>query len=589
MDSKTIESLAVGKVSNRILRCEYLVPYLNENDRTPELDGSVYVYKNKDHLNKHIHDKVDVQIKGTKVEHLDYEKINFPVKLISLANFRQFGGTIFFVVQLKNYDESSIYFRVFLPFDISKLQKEFGEQQTREIEFSKLPNDPDEITNIFYNFCADRISQYKYVRTDPITFDEFKNRYGDPTEVKFFLSGKYKNRDEQLRYLSRNPTYLYVKTSDLGDFLPIDRTEYSIITETIKGRISIAQNEYYKKYKLIYEKKGKYIAIGDCLYYHFIDDVIEIKITGNLEQRINSLSFIIAFLNYGKVYINESPIILGPVDSIKADIADYKKQQSYLMRIRTLLVLLECDTNIDLQSIPDNEIGWMNLLITGLIDKKAVKINIPKVTPILIIKIFKKKIYIWVEPTDDGSFVISKYFDINMLMEIRIDESINDKISRGILLKENDFMEIEKSDLEKLVMSVINFPISIKSSSYINNCVLEMINAYDKQVIKNDQLINGADKISNYLLDNEPEQYLVYTINIFQIKKRKFGLNDEDRTILTDLLQNDNKLGNICIEILLDNFSSAKKIISSLSSDERKAIKRFPIMNLLPKRTAKKN
>lgn len=42
MNKKDIEVLAVNAVRESIAVCDYMEPYLNDNDKTPSWDGDIY-------------------------------------------------------------------------------------------------------------------------------------------------------------------------------------------------------------------------------------------------------------------------------------------------------------------------------------------------------------------------------------------------------------------------------------------------------------------------------------------------------------------------------------------------------------------
>lgn len=44
MNKKDIETLAVNAVRDSIAVCDYMEPYLNDNDKTPSWDGDIYIH-----------------------------------------------------------------------------------------------------------------------------------------------------------------------------------------------------------------------------------------------------------------------------------------------------------------------------------------------------------------------------------------------------------------------------------------------------------------------------------------------------------------------------------------------------------------
>lgn len=48
MNKKDIEVLAVNAVRESIAVCDYMEPYLNDNDKTPSWDGDIYIYDSRE-------------------------------------------------------------------------------------------------------------------------------------------------------------------------------------------------------------------------------------------------------------------------------------------------------------------------------------------------------------------------------------------------------------------------------------------------------------------------------------------------------------------------------------------------------------
>lgn len=48
MNTRTIELLAVNAVRESIALCDYMEPYLSDNDKTPSWDGEIFIYNKRD-------------------------------------------------------------------------------------------------------------------------------------------------------------------------------------------------------------------------------------------------------------------------------------------------------------------------------------------------------------------------------------------------------------------------------------------------------------------------------------------------------------------------------------------------------------
>ncbi len=47
MDNKAIETLSVNAVKNSIVTSDFLDQFINDNDKEPFWDGTIYIYDNK--------------------------------------------------------------------------------------------------------------------------------------------------------------------------------------------------------------------------------------------------------------------------------------------------------------------------------------------------------------------------------------------------------------------------------------------------------------------------------------------------------------------------------------------------------------
>jgi len=82
--SKRIELMGITKLKDCLLRSEYLIPDIAENNTTPSWDGFIELYKNKD-INKKKSDllaRIPVQVKGETNTDIYCEQITYNVKKI---------------------------------------------------------------------------------------------------------------------------------------------------------------------------------------------------------------------------------------------------------------------------------------------------------------------------------------------------------------------------------------------------------------------------------------------------------------------------------------------------------------------------
>lgn len=98
MNTVNIEKIACNAVGKYLTDCRSLVPYIEENDKTPIWDGNVFIYHSEDICNNNLIGRYPLQVKGTEVNSFS-DSTFFSVRVSDLRKFYQEGGCVFFVVQ----------------------------------------------------------------------------------------------------------------------------------------------------------------------------------------------------------------------------------------------------------------------------------------------------------------------------------------------------------------------------------------------------------------------------------------------------------------------------------------------------------
>ena len=118
LSKKDIEELATGAVRRYFNTCELISPQIQENDKSPDWDGFLNIYKQKKDIRANYVGSLRIQIKGKQVDDFK-EKESFPVETVFLKNSRS-EGFVFFVVDVKEDGTIETYV---LALSISRHQK----------------------------------------------------------------------------------------------------------------------------------------------------------------------------------------------------------------------------------------------------------------------------------------------------------------------------------------------------------------------------------------------------------------------------------------------------------------------------------
>lgn len=130
MNSTDIEETATNIIKNQVLRNkECLKAYIDENDRTPFWDGSIWIYNNQRKTTDDFENRIDIQIKGRNVQELK-QNLTYQIEVKYLKGYqKEIKGTLFFVVDFIDIDNYKIYYCNLLPVDLYQILKDLKEEQ----------------------------------------------------------------------------------------------------------------------------------------------------------------------------------------------------------------------------------------------------------------------------------------------------------------------------------------------------------------------------------------------------------------------------------------------------------------------------
>ncbi len=156
------ELMSVCKLKECLLKTQKIIPVINDMDKEPIWDGSLYVYKGEaDIVNDSFLDRIPIQLKGTCKFNYKNSKISYPINVSNLNHYKKDGGVIFFVVVMgKSYNKFSIFYKILLPFDILRILNNKESQSSINVQMDKFPIDNTEkMMSIFISFINNKGKQ----------------------------------------------------------------------------------------------------------------------------------------------------------------------------------------------------------------------------------------------------------------------------------------------------------------------------------------------------------------------------------------------------------------------------------------------
>ena len=180
MKSKTqIERIAANCVRTYIDETNKLRSYIDDNDKTPMWDGSIFVYREEPDKNKNLEGAIKTQIKGRTVSKF-HNKVKFKIPTYNIENYMKGAGLVYFVVELikQRHWVYKIFYILLPPIELKSLLKRNKGKNEVSIILSPLPTEFYLLEEELGDFLFNSVKQQSYINTptlrlkDAISHDE---------------------------------------------------------------------------------------------------------------------------------------------------------------------------------------------------------------------------------------------------------------------------------------------------------------------------------------------------------------------------------------------------------------------------------
>ena len=543
--SRRIELCGVVKLKDCLIRSEYLIPNINENDKIPSWDGYIEVYesKNKDNKKSELLSRIPVQVKGQMNPNIFKEQIKYSVDKADLNNYLNDGGVMFFVVCVSNYDNYRIYYETLSPLKLIRYIKNMEDRNSISISLKTFPKDNiEEFTDIFLNFSDDINKQASekilsindFMKNRPLGYDSFNVQC---------RSIKYKHA---IDFFLENEVTVYIKHSDTEISTPIDQIRFKTFDQDVSFPILIEYKKYYSNYKLSYSIEGTKLLIGNSTSILYPKEekkaIFNFKVQGTLSQRIDDTKFYLGLLNkkYFTISGEKSYNVDIPFDETESvkQIEYFNKYLEYLLELEKTLSILKIKNELDFKDFTKKDEEHINIIISSIlynepqdlifdkeIEEDAIFQSI-KICNIYILLLFYK--------IKNGKYSVINFFDekISINFQSRKDNIVYNA-SIYLYLKKEHFLNVSNIDYDIIYKSFFNLDANEELFGLTNQLILNMIDAYDEN--KYEILLNTALKVLYWLIENDHiTKAEIYKLNILQIIKRKRKLSDSEISQLLD-------------------------------------------------------
>lgn len=588
-----LEKLATSAIEKEIAKTDLLSSFINSGDREPCWDGHIYIHEDKKKTKKNIK-KVAAQVKGKAVRTRDAKRtISYPISCDDLRAYMMNGGTVFFVVYLNKDtgDVLQIYYVSLLPVMVKKLLDEKKSRRTISVKFHKFPADNARKTELFLNFYEESKKQVSFAGKDLPNVDDLIKK-GLLENISFSYTGLGACPDTRLlpKIIDGKSLTLYANIK--GGTAPIPIEYFDEITNITTSKdtnipISVKGHIYYDKVKTIATADTIEQQIGSSvkIIAPNVDKVdssikihLNINLTGTLTEQIEALEFIIALVdneafNFGDA---EFPAKFPQSELDRMEAYNFPEMLSNRKHIKEVLDSMNVKKDLKLSKCTSDDIDNLMRIVNSIGDHRIIRGKIDEKNPGQKIKIANLTVAV-VYIKANGGYRIYDFFGNRFDVKWAPEGMEPVEVSQFMMMRPDDYLTLDNLDLEKVVENFKIIPPSTTHFELSNNCMLSMLNAYDKA--PNPELLNAARQMNVWL--GQHTDFLsseIVTLNRLQIELRErpleFSEKQELYTIATTAKDEFQRLGAF---LLLDEQEEARKIFDTLEEDRLNLFKGFPI------------
>lgn len=567
----TIEHISINNLENTILKCNKLQTFISSNDKTPSWDGEVFIYGSSKKIKSNLIGKANVQVKGkwrkdiTKI----VKEISYQISVDDLKNYKDNGGTIFFVVYC-NYQNFSIFYTSLLPIDIEELLKNKEHQKSISVKLGLFPMDnSDEIFNVFYEFYENSKKQHQISHK---IINNFSRGILDSERYNLVMSYsnlKLQTKEEMMKHILTHPTYSYIHDNELGIDSVYKKINFDTIVEECPEEICVDGKVLFNRLHYEYDKNGlSKIKIGKYIYLDIHNKKFHFSVAKTLLEQIKNLQYIEHVMqnNDNVIKIDNSKLMLSH-DNIKKILFN-------LMDIQNALKKMHVKKDLVLEELTANERNKLIAFSKSILYGEEIPYYIPDDGQIGIFECNNINLLISCERAHNGKYIIHDFFssDSKCKNKEKIDEYLK-WVSYG------DYFD--NFEINNVFSTIEALNKDGRANEAINDTVILLIINFDSSKNKN-LLILGSRLLENILKTVEDtDSNYIYKINLLQIFKRQRNLTNEENIYLVDLKQRKkDKFCKICCDILLENYREAEIEIKTLSTKEKNDLGKLPIYKL---------
>lgn len=581
VDSKAIEQKAIIEVIRYFEDSRTVATYLNDNDKEPFYDGSLYLYRGLRRDNPHYIGRVAVQVKGEYLGEFKDGIYSYPVEMDAIRAYLHEGIAYFVVQEVKR--KKRIFYGLLTPIELRSIIDEKGEQGTYSIRLRRARDkDIKDIEAELIQFERDCNRQVSFVDNKPIEFEDLEKMKIHQFSVDVTVKSK---RVNIFQAITEKPLFIYANVHD--DLkVPIGTGRASIaLIKDVNLPVVVNGKTFFDHYRSKMENGKQTIIVGDCFTLQFDPNDRKRQATLNIRRSskllkdvINEAEFLIELQAAKELTIGKQKLPIPFPDEHEMMIGLPERLKAWHELDDTLRMI---GTNMD-----------MDMSLVNRKDETAIETIIDMVyhgnartlkrATIGINNVSIANLHLWllVYKNNDGKYEIKNLFDKSLgfkatyqYPEGKFEESMYSGFNRERLMACDNFPYDDVIPSYEALREV-NPHIYERGNLFL----MELISAYDKTADeeKRKTMYEAALKIADWLIQNDKEDNALQNlINKYQLLKRNPGLTDEEKKQLK-CLQLENTAGDeysYAIALLLDDKDTYEYYWDKMNEETKKVFR----------------
>ncbi len=599
LDNTTIEEIGINTLERPLLFSRTLAPILTKRDKQPIWDGNIMLYKEGGKNNNNfLIDKIPVQVKAKTNKNIPSLRYSYSVPVKDLNIYLKDGGVAYFVVCVHPTmpDKCKVFYTLLTPVDLVRYINSAENRNSITIKMDVFPEMSKQLENSFFDFYNDCKKQANYSK--PIFIQDIEH---EVESFKISFTAETKDRKDLFKYLTTNEAFVYVtfKGDPTKTPHPLGDRRYKLkAVQEINIDIAVNGKTYFNKCVAEIENGNLYIVIKDVMRFQFPMELtngpFEGKIHINavyytLSQQIHTLNFLIDVIKNGGFDVGNVKLNVSNIGN--KDLADLQADLKSANNLNKVLTELKAGKDLDISNLSNIDIENINALIDKCIFGKEIKIpdfNPPRFAKIDIANI---SILFFIDKDKDDKLRLTSAYDLSSFVFTTELENSTKKIAiPPYAAYDSDIFENVNNLNYSDILPAFKAAQTDAKRFYqaMNWTMLRMLMGYDAQTQKNNELLEAANEMANWLKINDPDEssHFIHVINCLQIKKRLNTFDKEDEETIVNILEmkDSNEELKFAAYLLLDDITMAKLYFLKMKKSTQDLYRsRLPLYTLIKK------